>query len=84
MDAFYYVVLGNIEKLKHVQLGNMDVTKSFGLIERGHATNFDDTDSYGVRECHYVARGKLEVLILPKKSYDDIINATGNVLDFLR
>ncbi|KAK7485946.1 hypothetical protein BaRGS_00022812 [Batillaria attramentaria] len=83
-ERFYYVLAGRIQKLKEYRLTTGCVNKSMGFMNKGMTSDPEELEQQWFRECHLVAKGPVEVLILHR---DDFIRlqhtVQGPPVDFL-
>nr|KAG5698817.1 hypothetical protein BaRGS_019669 [Batillaria attramentaria] len=70
-ERFYYVLAGRIQKLKEYRLTTGCVNKSMGFMNKGMTSDPEELEQQWFRECHLVAKGPVEVLILHRDAKPD-------------
>ncbi|GFO10676.1 cyclic nucleotide-binding domain-containing protein 2-like [Plakobranchus ocellatus] len=83
-ERFYYVLTGRIHKLREYKLTSGCVNKPMGFMHKGFTSDPEELEHGWNRECHLVAKGPVEVLILAKDDFIRLQHTTqGPPIDFL-
>ncbi|XP_064637800.1 uncharacterized protein LOC135494004 isoform X2 [Lineus longissimus] len=84
-DWFYYVISGKIQMLRQYDLNSGMVTKSIGTLSKDMTTKPEELEQGIPREYNLVAKGAVEVLILHKSAFEELLQTNeGPPIDFLR
>ncbi|RUS70055.1 hypothetical protein EGW08_022180, partial [Elysia chlorotica] len=83
-ERFYFVLTGRIHKLREYKLTSGCVNKPMGFMHKGFTSDPEELEQGWNRECHLVAKGPVEVLILAKDDFIRLQHTTqGPPIDFL-
>ncbi|CAL1540138.1 unnamed protein product [Lymnaea stagnalis] len=83
-DRLYFVLTGRIQKLREYKLPSGSVNKPMGSMQKGHMSDVSSCIDNLIREYHLVAHGAVEVLVLSKLDYFNLLHSTqGLPIDFL-
>lgn len=83
-ERIYYVLTGRIQKLREYKLTSGCVNKPMGFMHKGSTSDPEELEHGWNRECHLVAKGPVEVLILDKDDFIRLQHTTqGPPIDFL-
>ncbi|XP_045203583.2 uncharacterized protein LOC123556719 isoform X2 [Mercenaria mercenaria] len=84
-ERFYYVLTGKMNKVREYRLLSGVVTRDEGYVEKGTTTDPQEMSQNWPREHHLVAKGHVEVLILDRNDFADLLHTSkGPPIDFLQ
>ncbi|WAQ99542.1 hypothetical protein MAR_023915 [Mya arenaria] len=83
-QRFYFVLTGKLLKVREYRLLSGVVTREEGTIEKGYTTDQKEMAHNWPREQHLVSKGYVEVLVLDKDNFLDLLHTCkGPPIDFL-
>ncbi|XP_052792872.1 uncharacterized protein LOC128226836 isoform X2 [Mya arenaria] len=84
-QRFYFVLTGKLLKVREYRLLSGVVTREEGTIEKGYTTDQKEMAHNWPREQHLVSKGYVEVLVLDKDNFLDLLHTCkGPPIDFLQ
>lgn len=84
-ERFYFILTGKVNKVREYRLLSGVVTREEGSIEKSSTTDPQEMSQNWPREHHLVAKGNVEVLILDRHDFADLLHTCkGPPIDFLQ
>lgn len=84
-ERFYFILTGKLSKVREYRLMSGIVTRDEGSVEKGCTTDPQEMSQNWPREHHLVAKGHVEVLIIDKNDFADLLHTCkGPPIDFLQ